>query len=463
MQLNAVKKNKIWVVLSLINALQTHGLAQINKDKKSCWAFKSHYNKTEIFMHCVWVLSEQYYPEQTSTGRLITQTAEGLAEQFCTHAISGPPTDRLVRTKAPSYEIRHGVEIYRCQGTVLDKNRLLGRAINIITQSLSIFFRALRMVKAGDAVLVVTNPPLLPFIALAVCYIKRAKLVLLIHDVYPEALVASGIVSAKSKFIGMLDWLHRYLYRSADRIVTLGRDMSDLVNRRLKMSNMPQDMIDKKIHCIPHWAEIEDVFPSDRNNNPLLQKLGIGQQFVVLYAGNLGRTHAIESLAEAATQLRHESIHILVLGPGVKRKWLETRIREQQLSNITMLPMLPADQINDALNACDVGLILFVPGMAGISVPSRMYNQMATAKPIIGMCDTASELAQVLTEEQAGWVIPPGDTDALVKCIRYAAKHPETCRIMGQQASNAVQQKYTFKQANKAYQTLFAQLFNAPS
>ena len=222
-------------------------------------------------------------------------------------------------------------------------------------------------------------------------------------------------------------------------------------------------MIDKKIYCIPHWAEIEDVFPSDRNNNLLLQKLGIGQQFVVLYAGNLGRTHAIESLAEAATQLRHESIHILVLGPGVKRKWLEAQIREQQLSNITMLPMLPADQINAALNACDIGLILFVPGMAGISVPSRMYNQMATAKPIIGMCDTASELAQVLTEEQAGWVIAPGDTDALVKCIRYAAKHPETCRIMGQQASNAVQQKYTFKQANKAYQTLFAELFNAPS
>lgn len=412
-------------------------------------------------MHCVWVLSEQYYPEQTSTGRLITQTAEGLAAHFCTRVISGPPTDRLVRTDAPRHETRNGVEIYRCHGTVLDKNRLLGRIVNMVTQSLSILFKALGAVKQGDAVLVVTNPPLLPFIALLVCLLKRAKLVLLIHDVYPEALVASGIFDAKSSAVGLLDWLHRHLYRRADRIITLGRDMSALVNQRLAQT--PQAALAPQICCIPHWAEVEDVFPSARASNPLLQKLGITEQFVVLYAGNLGRTHAIEALAEAAAQLRAEPIHFLVLGPGVKRKWLQTQVSERQLHNVTVLPMLPADQINDALNACDTGLILFVPGMAGISVPSRMYNQMAAAKPIIGMCDPQSELGLVLAEEQIGWVIAPNDADALVKCIRFAAQQPDLCHNMGQRAHAVVQQKYTFKQADEAYRNLFAQLFNANS
>ena len=51
-------------------------------------------------------------------------------------------------------------------------------------------------------------------------------------------------------------------------------------------------------------------------------------------------------------------------------------------------------------------------------MPSRTYNTLAAGKPIIGIVDAGSELAQVIQEETVGWVVPPGRPDRAVR-LRY--------------------------------------------
>jgi glycosyltransferase involved in cell wall biosynthesis len=402
-------------------------------------------------MRHIWILSEQYHPEQTSTGRLITETAEGLADTFSVKVISGPATDRLQRTDAPSHELRNGVEIFRAGGTVLNKNRLSRRIINLLTQTASIFWRALRLVRRDDVVMVVTNPPSLPFVALLLSWLLHFKLVLLIHDVYPDALVAAGVLRPESPLVRVLEWGNRLIYKRAVRIVTLGRDMTALVQKKSPSAN-------QKIRCIPHWAELGDVQPTDRATNALLTELNLLDKFVVLYAGNIGRTHDVESIVCAAEQLRDSNVHFLIVGSGVKRGWLEDQIQQRQLTNVTLHWSLPSEQINTALNACDVGLITFVPHMGGISVPSRMYNQMATAKPIIGMCDADSELAQTLREESAGWIVPPLDADALASLIQQLSRDPQHVSDTGSRAREAVLRQYTLPHALAKYRAMIEEL-----
>ena len=89
------------------------------------------------------------------------------------------------------------------------------------------------------------------------------------------------------------------------------------------------------------------------------------------------------------------------------------------------------------LNACDVALISFVPGMAGISVPSRLYNVLAAGKPILAVADADSELARVVREEQIGWVIEPDDPAGLARAIRDAKDHPEERLEMGRLRATA--------------------------
>lgn len=396
------------------------------------------------------VLSEIYYPEQTSTGYILTAIAEGLAEEYEVKAIAGPATSFYQSVDVPEHEIRNGVEIWRCGGTRFNKNRLLGRLANLLTRSGSIWFKALQICQPDDVILVVTNPPLLPLVALSIKWLKQTRYVLLIHDVYPEVLVATGLVGPNSIVIKLSQWLNRGVFQQASKIVTLGRDMTQLAAAKLTTQSTD------KIKCIPNWADIERIKPTNKQNNILLQELGLGDRFIVLYAGNIGRTHGIEDIVEAAAQLEsNPEIYFIIIGEGAKKTWLEQQVKTQKLKNISILPFRPPGEQNISLNAADVGIIAFVPGMAGISVPSRMYNQMAAGKPIIAVADDWSELARVVQEEEIGWVVSPGDVSALVDTILTAANQSQVCLQMGAKAAALAQQKYTFTQVAESYKQLF--------
>ena len=405
----------------------------------------------------IWVLSEIYFPEETSTGYLLTKTAEGLAQEYEVKAITGPATYCFQRVKtAPQYEVRNNVEILRCRGTSFDKNLFLGRLANLLTRSATIFWKALLSCERQDVILVVTNPPLLPFVALMLKWLKGCRIVLLVHDVYPEVLVASGLCQPSSLIVKIGNFANQILYNQCSKIITLGRDMSKLAQAKLAEND------ENKIVCIPNWAECQNIKPTDRANNILLEKLGIIKKFVVLYAGNIGRTHGIEYIAQAANNLQlNQKIHFIISGFGYKKKWLEEYVQSNSLNNVSILDPCPSSELIILLNACDLALISFVPGMAGVSVPSRMYNQMAAGKPILAVADYWSELTQVVKEEEIGWVVQPDDIQSLVNSLESAAAEPEIGCQMGEKAAIVAQNKYNFNRADQSYKELFRKLFNS--
>ena len=408
-------------------------------------------------MKQIWVLSEIYFPEESSTSYLLTKTAEGLAQEYKVTAITGPATNFFQRIDSPKYELRNNVEIFRCQGTSFDKNSIVGRLINLLTRSITIFWKSLLSCQRQDVILVVTNPPLLPFVALLLKWLKGCRLVLLVHDVYPEVLIATGICQPSSLIVKIGKLVNHILYNQCSKIVTLGRDMSKLV--RAKLSGNDELT---KIVCISNWADCEIIKPIDRSSNLLLQKLGVANKFVVLYAGNIGRTHGVEYIAQAAKILQsNQNIYFIISGFGYKKKWLEEYVHDNSLNNISILDPCPTSELIILLNACNAAIISFIPGMAGVSVPSRMYNQMAAGKPILAVADDWSELAQVVKEEEIGWIIEPGNVASLAYTIRSAAINPELCCQMGSKAAVVAQKKYNFARSNQSYKELFRKLFNS--
>jgi glycosyltransferase involved in cell wall biosynthesis len=397
-------------------------------------------------------VSELYYPEDTSTGYYVTGIAEGLAADEAVAVLCSQPTYAARGTRAPSHERRKGVEIWRCAGTTLDKDRLLSRCVNLTTISLSIFGNALRRFRQGDVVVVTTNPPTLPFVAVISARLRGTRCVLLVHDVYPEVLVASGLFSERSTAVRLLAALQRVLYHWMDKIVVIGRDMELLVARRAAVA-------DSKTARIPNWADLDDVRPTARDANPLIAQLGLAEKFIVQYSGNMGRTHGLESVIAAAERLRgNGEIHLLLIGGGAKKSWLEHAVVDRRLTNVTILPYQPRSAIGVSLNACDIALISFAPGMAGVSVPSRMYNVMAAGKPIVAVADPQSELAQLVREERIGWVTPPGDAERIASTIAEASSDRAALAEMGTRARAAAERKYSYNRVISAYRSVVSEL-----
>ena len=392
----------------------------------------------------LWVVSETYTPELTSTGYFLTGIAEGLARTFSVGAICGQPTYAARGIRAPRHERLNGVEVFRVHGTTFDKNHRYLRLVNAATMTLAAGLEMLARLRRGDVVLVVTNPPTAPYVSRLASWIRGARCVLLVHDVYPDALVAAGMLRDGSIPVRLLAFISRRLLRSMDAICVLGRDMAALIGPRAP--RVP-------VHVTPNWAGDDVIAALDEPINALRQSLGLNDRFVVQYAGNIGGVQDIDVLIRAAVSLRDEApdVHVLFIGSGRKKAWLKESIRMQHLPNVTVLDERPRAEQSMFLRACDVAVMTFVPGMWGVGVPSRLYNMLASGRPVIAAVDPRSEPALVLEEEQAGWVVPPGDAEALVSAIMQARASADTLKQMGARAALAAKDRYRQDQVLRIY------------
>jgi glycosyltransferase involved in cell wall biosynthesis len=380
----------------------------------------------------LWIVSELFYPEQTSTGYFLTKIATGLAGRWDVHAVAAQPTYSERGIIAPRLENYEGVVIHRLFSTRLDKDSLPLRLINFLTFSFSVLWFALRKFRRGDHLLLVTNPPLLiPLIAL-VARIKGLKASLLVHDVYPDVLSATGMLREDSFAYRVLAAFFRWSTSGFRQLVVLGRDMQQRVARNSR----------RPLHEVPiitNWADVEEIQPIVPADNPFTAELGLEDRVCIQFSGNIGRTHDVQTLIEAVKHFRDDPrVRFLFIGYGGQANRLRDDIESFALSNAIFLDRQPRERLAAMLACATATVIPFNTGMKGISVPSRMYNIMAAGTPIIAMADADSELALTVAENDAGWTLASGDATGLIAVIEEL-KTPEGLARRDAKGDNARQ------------------------
>ena len=399
----------------------------------------------------LWVVSEVYYPELTSTGYYLTAIAEGLADSFDVKALCGQPNYSSRGVKAPKRELHNGVEIYRASGTRLNKNNIVLKLVNMLTLSLSMLFHSVSKFRRGDRILVVTTPPTMPFLIAAASLLRGSPYTLLIHDAYPEVMAAVGTVKRNSFFYRTIDYFNRWLYKHARKIIVVGRDMKKLISKKSSGLNI-------SIDYIPNWAEIDDVKPRQRSENSLIAELGIENKLIVLHAGNIGYPTDVDTLIDVMKTLNGDDrFHFVFIGSGVKRHLLENAIDKFDLINLSLLDPRPRGEQIDFLNACDIGLVSLVKDMYGAAMPSKTYNIMAAGKPVLALTDEGSELALVIDESRIGWHLEPGDANALRATLDEICERRSELWSIGNRAREAAERDYSLSTAIARYREALKQ------
>lgn len=395
----------------------------------------------------IWIISEVFHPEETATAHYMTNIATGLTSTHRVRAIS--ILFKSARSQSvPPEENYRGVEITRFLLPGLNKNKLFQRLLMVALSTTTLLLASLFKVRRGDVVLVVTNPPTLPLLLAPIMFLKGAKVILRVDDVYPDALVVANLTQHGSPLYKLALKANILLYRVSSRIVTLGRDMQCVIRARLPKSHQG------KVEFIPNWSDLEDIHPSSRSDNPLLKELGIQDKFVILFAGNIGRVQGIPSIIEAASLLQeHPEICLLFIGTGAQEALLRQEMAKRNLMNILLLPNQPRESQHLFLNACDITMLSLAPNMLGMGVPSRLYNYMAAGKPVIGVVEIESEPGRVIDEEKIGWVVPPGDPHLLAEVILQASRSSLLAE-MGYRAREAALLHYSQKRIVSMYSEL---------
>lgn len=367
--------------------------------------------------HTVWILSELYHPELTSTGHYMTMIAERLAADGHRVAVlCGQPTYGAHGTRAAKREQRRGVTIHRCSGTTFHKDNLLGRLANIVTLSTSTLWTAVGRIKRGDTVIAVTNPPTMPWIGLAAAMVRRADFVPVFHDILPVVLTVAGRRKATAMSVRFARAMTSLVVRHSSRIVVVGRPLAD----ELQRYGVADDVV-----VIPNWSDDQAVIPIDPQDSLIRRDLRLLESKVAMYAGTLGRANDLDTVVEAAALLmRRPDITIVLCGQGPQRAAVERSIGDRGLTNLVVIGPYGRERQSDMFGAGDLVIIPMLAGMGRSSMPSRAYNSMAAGCPIIAGTEPQSELALLVQEHGAGVVIPPGMPTALATAIEQVLDDP---------------------------------------
>jgi colanic acid biosynthesis glycosyl transferase WcaI len=403
------------------------------------------------------VVCPHFEPDSAPTGRVMTRIVDELAGRgHHLDVVTALPWYRRHRVE-PEWQSPVGRRHKTSWGSVTrvnplatdDKRNLVRRALGFAG------FSALAMgagVAAGgsfrraDAVIAMSPPLTMGVTGRIVAWTHRCPLVFNVQDVFPDAAVATGAVT-NPVVVAVASWLERISYRLADAVTVLSDDLVDNVRAKLPTSRRGT------VRMIPNFVDIEQIEPGDRMTR-YREELGIGDEPVVLYAGNVGFSQSLDLVVAAARQL--PDVTFVVNGEGSMRSELEEQAAG--VANVRFGGFVPADRLGELLATGDLHVVPLRRGLAHASVPSKTYSILAAGRPVLAAIDASTTIPRLLDESGAGVSVAPDDAEQFTAAVAELVADRQRLTAMGNAGRQWVQSAASPAAIASAYEALIDEL-----
>ena len=221
-----------------------------------------------------------------------------------------------------------------------------------------------------------TLPPFISFIGVIAARLKRVKFCFWVMDIQPGISIASGIFKPNSFIAKCLQFAADYISKHSDLIIVLDRFMKDHL--------IEQKAEPPKIKVVPVWPVMNRVYDGKRLDNPFRKEHGFGDKTVIMYSGNHAIAHKLDTLLQAAEQLRNNEKFLFVfIGGGLRVKDVTEFKTQHKLNNIIQLPFQPRERIYLSLGSADLQVVVLGEGQVGYTHPNKVYGAIFIGKPVI--------------------------------------------------------------------------------
>ena len=318
----------------------------------------------------------------------------------------------------PGYKVKpvrreeiDGISVIRVALYPSHDGKALHRMANYLSFSASAALLGSFLARRPD-VIYVYHPPLTVGLAGAILSaVKRAPFVYDIQDLWPDTLVATGMIR-NTRVLRLLDRVCRWVYRRAGALVVL----SDGFKAALVQRGVPEG----KIHVIRNWSDEDQLLGATSAAPEVVPANDTG--FTVVFAGTMGKAQGLDSVLRAAQLLRatNPEVRFIFVGGGVEANALEGSSRAMGLDNVRFLPRMPMSEIGRVLDLADVLLVhLKDDPLFEITIPSKTQAYLAIGKPIL--MAMRGDAAGLITESGGGVVCRPDDPADLAAAVRALA------------------------------------------
>lgn len=368
----------------------------------------------------LWIVTELFPPDETSTSYILGEIANAFVVKYQVKVICGPEIyDKQKKLDIKNkFRLDSSIELFRANGTGLNKNTTKGKALSFIFMSNRLHALAKAKIRPEDKVLLVTNPAPLVLLMSRLKMKLGFELNILVHDVFPENTKPSGL---KLPMYGLFKHYFDKAYSKADQIIVLGRDMRHVLQEKITPFYKPlnssrvslSNHLGPKITIIENWADIDGI-----KRQPMPEG-----KIILEYAGNIGRVQGLDKIIE---QLQ-EDVELHLYGTGS----MERKLKEINHPNVYFHGSYFRSQQNDVLAACHIAIVTLQEGMYGLGVPSKTYNILASGRAVIFFGPKNSEIDMLVREEGIGYCGWPEKWDI------------EELKAMGKKARELAERDYS--------------------
>ena len=400
------------------------------------------------------VIQQHFYPEVAATGQLLLDLCEDLVKAgYKVKVITGNPTEIPQGGEKENIlrkENYKGIEIFRLRNSTFNKYRMAGRVLNYLTFHFLVFSRVL-FYERPHLVFVLSTPPFISFSGLMLKTLKKSKVIYNVQDLFPDLAIELGKLKNKL-FIGFLKKLSVLIVRKVDKVVVVGEYMEKKIREEL----LKETIENNHIITIHNWADGDEikVLRGNIEDNFLRKKWGLEGKFVVLYSGNIGYLHEFDTIISAADFLAKEGLKEIVfvfIGEGIKKNYIEGKVREKGLNNILFFPYQSREMLIYSLGLANVSLVTLEKDFEGMVVPSKIYGILASGRPVIAVVGGESEIVGIIRKGKCGKIVKIRDYRALANNIMDYYKNSKKCREDGLNGRRCFEKNFDRKIATKKY------------
>jgi colanic acid biosynthesis glycosyl transferase WcaI len=404
-----------------------------------------------------------YYPPEVGAAQVrISEMAERLVRRGHTVTVLTTLPNYPLGVVPPEYqhgarrrEMRNGVLVVRVWSYVSPNKGFVRRILAQLSFGCLAPFLSRHAIGQPDVV-IVESPPLFDAIAgRLLAWRKRCPYIFTVADIWPESAVQLGAL--RNRF---LIWLAERLEWSTYRRAGAVWAVTDGIRQLLIQRGLAPDHVFRLTNGVD-TAKFRPMTHAEARAD-----LGWPEAFTVLYAGTIGLAHGLGTLVDAADRLRdHQDIRFVLVGEGAAKDELMRAATERGLTNVTFVGAQPHERMPVVIGAADVCLVSLrkVPLFEG-ALPSKMYEAMACARPILLAVDGE---ARQLIEREAGAAlhVTPEDPAALVEGVLHLRAHPDEAQRLGQHGRVFVQSRFDREQLTAALEARLVALVghNAPA
>lgn len=357
----------------------------------------------------VLLLSQYFWPESFQINQIATALgAHGVEVEVLTGKPNYPagkifPGYRATGIQTEDY---HGIPVHRLPLLARAKGgaRLALNYLSFIVSGMLLAPWMLRG-KKFDVIFIYAPSPILQAIpAIFLGWLKGARTVLWIQDLWPESLSATGHVR-NPRILHAVEKVVRYIYRHMDLL---------LVQSEAFVA--PVTALAGGTRVVYHPNSVDDSFAAPSIASvPVVS--GMDAPFSVMFAGNIGTAQAVEVIVAAARLLKdHTAIAFVVVGDGSRHGWMQEQVRQHGLHNLHLPGRFPVEDMPGLMQQASALLVTLADQeIFRHTVPSKVQAYLAAGRPIVACLN--GEGARLVEDAHAGVTVPAEDGEALAAAV----------------------------------------------